>query len=63
MSAPPPKQGRGPLALRVHLGPPGQGPGFDLTEAGTKKGLAAWIVRDPPRPSRASPGWARTRWS
>ncbi|MFC3892762.1 Fpg/Nei family DNA glycosylase [Lentzea rhizosphaerae] len=47
MSAPPPKQGRGPLALRVHLGPPGQGPGFDLTEAGTKKGLAAWIVRDP----------------
>ncbi|HWO65829.1 MAG TPA: DNA-formamidopyrimidine glycosylase family protein [Umezawaea sp.] len=47
MSAPPPKPGRGPLALRVHLGPPGQGPGFDLTEAGTKKGLAAWIVRDP----------------
>ncbi|TWP52779.1 Fpg/Nei family DNA glycosylase [Lentzea tibetensis] len=47
MSAPPPKQGRGPLALRVHLGPPGQGPGFDLTEAGTKKGLAAWIVESP----------------
>ena len=47
LSAPPPKPGRGPLALRVHLGPPGQGPGFDLTEAGTKKGLAAWIVRDP----------------
>ncbi|HEX6346310.1 Fpg/Nei family DNA glycosylase [Umezawaea sp.] len=46
-SAPPPKPGRGPLALRVHLGPPGEGPGFDLTEAGTKKGLAAWIVRDP----------------
>jgi formamidopyrimidine-DNA glycosylase len=39
----PPKPGRGPIALRVHLG----GPGFDLTEAGTKKGLAVWIVRDP----------------
>jgi formamidopyrimidine-DNA glycosylase len=47
LSVAPPKPGRGPLALRVHLGPPGQGPGFDLTEAGTKKGLAAWIVRDP----------------
>ena len=47
LSAAPPKPGRGPLALRVHLGPPGQGPGFDLTEAGTKKGLAAWIVADP----------------
>jgi formamidopyrimidine-DNA glycosylase len=45
--AAPPKPGRGPLALRVHLGPPGQGPGFDLTEAGTKKGLAVWIVKDP----------------
>jgi formamidopyrimidine-DNA glycosylase len=43
----PPRPGRGPLALRVHLGPPGQGPGFDLTEAGTKKGLAVWIVGDP----------------
>ncbi|GAA3860763.1 Fpg/Nei family DNA glycosylase [Saccharothrix violaceirubra] len=43
----PPKPGKGPLALRVHLGPPGEGPGFDLTEAGTKKGLAAWIVTDP----------------
>jgi formamidopyrimidine-DNA glycosylase len=47
LSAAPPKPGRGPLALRVHLGPPGQGPGFDLTEAGTKKGLAVWIVNDP----------------
>ncbi|MFL6119753.1 Fpg/Nei family DNA glycosylase [Actinophytocola sp.] len=47
LSATPPKPGRGPLALRVHLGPPGQGPGFDLTEAGTKKGLAVWIVKDP----------------
>ncbi|WP_033436219.1 DNA-formamidopyrimidine glycosylase family protein [Saccharothrix sp. NRRL B-16314] len=47
LSAAPPKPGRGPLALRVHLGPPGEGPGFDLTEAGTKKGLAAWVVDDP----------------
>ena len=47
LSAAPPKPGRGPLAFRVHLGPPGQGPGFDLTEAGTKKGLAVWIVKDP----------------
>jgi formamidopyrimidine-DNA glycosylase len=47
LAAAPPKPGKGPLALRVHLGPPGQGPGFDLTEAGTKKGLAVWIVKDP----------------
>ena len=54
-SAAPPKPGRGPLALRVHLGPPGAAPGFDLTEAGTKKGLAVWIVADP----REVPGIAR----
>ena len=47
LSAAPPRPGKGPLALRVHLGPPGKGPGFDLTEAGTKKGLAVWIVADP----------------
>lgn len=47
LSVAPPRPGKGPLALRVHLGPPGKGPGFDLTEAGTKKGLAAWIVADP----------------
>jgi formamidopyrimidine-DNA glycosylase len=46
-AAPPKPTGKGPLALRVHLGRPGQGPGFDLTEAGTKKGLAVWIVTDP----------------
>ncbi|MBN6035456.1 Fpg/Nei family DNA glycosylase [Amycolatopsis sp. 195334CR] len=43
LSPTPPKPGKGPLALRVHL----SGPGFDLTEAGTKKGLAVWITRDP----------------
>jgi formamidopyrimidine-DNA glycosylase len=47
LSAAPPRPGKGPLAFRVHLGKPGDGPGFDLTEAGTKKGLAVWIVRDP----------------
>lgn len=46
-SAVPPRPGKGPLAFRVHLGPPGEGPGFDLTEAGTKKGLAVWVVHDP----------------
>src|SRR5882724_11925477 len=40
----PPKPGRGPLAMRVHLD---DGAGFDLTEQGTKKGLAAYIVRNP----------------
>jgi DNA-formamidopyrimidine glycosylase len=36
--------GKNPLALRVHLD---GGSGFDLTEAGTKKGLAVYVVRDP----------------
>lgn len=47
LAAAPLRPGKGPIALRTHLGPPGQGPGFDLTEAGTKKGLAVWIVEDP----------------
>ncbi len=45
----PPKPGKGPLALRVHLasvdGTPGDG--FDLTEQGTRKGLAVYVVRSP----------------
>src|SRR3712207_5552363 len=45
-AAAPPKPGRGPLALRVHLDAVG-GPGFDLTEAGTQKRLAVHLVRDP----------------
>ncbi len=42
------KMGPGPIALRVRLDH-GDGPtsGFDLTEAGTRKGLAVYIVRDP----------------
>ena len=38
------KPGKGPIALRVHLG---DGVGFDLTEAGTQKRLAVWVVSDP----------------
>ena len=36
--------GKGPIALRVHLG---DSIGFDLTEAGTQKRLAVWVVDDP----------------
>src|SRR5512144_2124128 len=42
LPAAPPRPGRGPLALRVHLD---DGSGFDLTEAGTQKRLAAYVVR------------------
>ena len=45
-SAAPPKPGRGPLALRVHLDAVG-GQGFDLTEAGTQKRLSVYLVADP----------------
>jgi formamidopyrimidine-DNA glycosylase len=38
------KPGKGPIALRVRLD---DGSGFDLTEAGTQKKLAAYLVRDP----------------
>ncbi|MBW1595997.1 Fpg/Nei family DNA glycosylase [Streptomyces sp. JJ38] len=42
----PPRPGRGPLAVRVRLSGPGRA-GFDLTEAGTHKRLAVYVVRDP----------------
>ncbi|OZD73442.1 endonuclease VIII [Rhodococcus sp. 15-649-1-2] len=55
-SAAPPKPGKGPLALRVHFfTPEGLTPAIDLTEAGTKKRLAVWVVRDP----QEVPGIAR----
>ncbi|QAY58837.1 Fpg/Nei family DNA glycosylase [Microbacterium protaetiae] len=38
------KPGRTPIALRIALS---DGSGFDLTEAGTKKSLAVYVVRDP----------------
>ncbi|WP_116948098.1 Fpg/Nei family DNA glycosylase [Jiangella endophytica] len=44
LSPKPPKPGSGPLALRVHLN---DETGFDLTEAGTRKRLAVYVVRDP----------------
>lgn len=46
------RPGKGPIAVRVRLD---DGSGFDLTEAGTRKGLAAYLVTDP----TAVPGVAR----
>jgi formamidopyrimidine-DNA glycosylase len=42
--AAPPRPGKGPLALRVILD---DDSGFDLTEAGTQKRLAVYVVKDP----------------
>jgi formamidopyrimidine-DNA glycosylase len=44
-----PRPGKGPLAFRLHLAPEfdaGPASGFDLTEAGTQKRLAVYLVRD-----------------
>jgi formamidopyrimidine-DNA glycosylase len=45
----PPKPGKGPLAVRVHLASQDGTPadGFDLTEQGTRKSLAVYLVRSP----------------
>lgn len=43
-SAVPLKPGKGPIAIRVRLD---DGSGFDLTEAGTQKSLAVYLVTDP----------------
>ncbi len=40
----PPKPGKSPLAFRLTLD---DGSGFELTEAGTRKRLAVYLVRDP----------------
>ena len=48
--APPRPGGKGPIAFRLHLAPEFAGgpvAGFDLTEAGTQKRLAVYLVRDP----------------
>ena len=45
----PPRPGKGPLAFRLHLAPEfPEGPvsGFDLTEMGTQKRLAVYLVRE-----------------
>ncbi|MFJ6480034.1 MULTISPECIES: Fpg/Nei family DNA glycosylase [unclassified Streptomyces] len=52
LPAQPPRPGKGPLALRVSLV---GGGGFDLTEAGTQKRLAVYVVHDP----QEVPGIAR----
>ena len=44
LSPTPLRSGKSPIALRCRLS---DGSGFDLTEAGTRKRLAAYIVRDP----------------
>jgi len=44
LSKTPLKPGKGPIALRTRLD---DGSGFDLTEAGTQKKLAAYLVHDP----------------
>jgi formamidopyrimidine-DNA glycosylase len=44
LSPTPPRVGKGPLAARVHLD---DGSGFDLTEAGTQKRLAMYVVHSP----------------
>jgi DNA-formamidopyrimidine glycosylase len=46
------RPGKSPIALRVHLD---DGSGFDVTEAGTQKRLAAYVVVDP----ASIPGVAR----
>ncbi|THG28406.1 Fpg/Nei family DNA glycosylase [Naasia lichenicola] len=49
---PPTRPGKGPLAARLVLD---EGDGLDITEAGTKKSLAIYLVRDP----QEVPGVAR----
>jgi formamidopyrimidine-DNA glycosylase len=44
LPAEPPRPGKGPLAFRLRFR---DGAGFDLTEAGTRKRLAVYLVADP----------------
>ncbi len=58
----PPKPGKGPLAVRIHLE---DGEGFDLTEQGTRKGLAVYVVRSPaevPGIARLGPDALEVDW-
>ncbi|HEU0238634.1 MAG TPA: DNA-formamidopyrimidine glycosylase family protein [Micromonosporaceae bacterium] len=52
LAAAPLRPGKGPIALRVRLD---DGSGFDLTEAGTQKSLAVYLVTNP----KVVPGIAR----
>jgi formamidopyrimidine-DNA glycosylase len=49
LPATPVRPGKSPIALRVRLDDPDLpgDPGFDLTEAGTQKRLAVYVMRDP----------------
>src|ERR671929_2160724 len=49
LPATPIRPGKSPIALRVRLDDPDLpgDPGFDLTEAGTQKRLAVYVMRDP----------------
>jgi formamidopyrimidine-DNA glycosylase len=49
LPATPMRPGKSPIALRVRLDDPDLpgDPGFDLTEAGTQKRLAVYVMRDP----------------
>lgn len=49
------RPGKGPLAARLVLAEPKAGSGLDITEAGTKKSLAIYLVDDP----ASIPGVAR----
>ena len=44
---PPKPSAKSPVAARVVLDVDGEAQALDLTEAGTKKSLAIWVVRDP----------------
>ena len=57
-AAPPRPSNKSPIAARVVLD---DDSGFDLTEAGTQKRLAIYVVRLARRGARASNGWDRTR--
>jgi formamidopyrimidine-DNA glycosylase len=67
LSPTPPRIGKGPLAARVHLD---DGSGFDLTEAGTQKRLAMYVVHSPydvpvwpvSGPTRSDPASASMTW-
>jgi len=53
------RAGKSPIALRCRLS---DGSGFDLTEAGTRKRLAAYVVGVTLPRCRESHAWGRIRW-
>ncbi|WP_030890774.1 Fpg/Nei family DNA glycosylase [Streptomyces sp. NRRL F-5053] len=73
LPAAPPRPGKGPLALRVALEAEqgGAADGFDLTEAGTQKRLAVYLVGEPEQvpgiarlgPDPLAPGFGREEFA